>query len=92
MVLVGIATFTAGVVMLGRAKRVLGHSSKPPPLGNDHYEIVEEGKKSTSLGAVVYEEIDKQDTQTGRHPSDPKHYQELELTKMEGSEYASINA
>ena len=89
MVLLGIATFTAGIVMLVKVKRVLDHSHKPPPLEVDHYEIVDEGKKSASLSAVVYEEVDKQDTQTDRHPN---HYQELELTKMAGNEYASINA
>ena len=87
MVLVGIATFTAGVVMLVRAKRVLHHSSQPPPPGTDHYEMVDEGEKSAPLGAVVYEEIDKQDTQTDGHT---KHYQELDLAKMERREYATI--
>ena len=89
MVLVGIATFTAGGVMLVRAnhRRVLDHSPKPPPPppGTDHYEVVDEGKKSTPLGAGVYEEVDKQDTE-GHN----KHYQELDLMKMEGSEYASV--
>ena len=89
MVLVGIATFTAGVMMLLRAKRVLQHSSQPPPHGTDHYEMVDEGEKRAPLGAEVYEEVDKQDTQTdGRN----KHYQELDLTKMERREYASIKA
>ena len=87
MFLVGIATFTAGVVMLVRAKRVLHHSSQPPPPGTDHYEMVDEGEKSAPLGAVVYEEIDKQDTQTDGHT---KHYQELDLAKMERREYATI--
>ena len=87
MVLVGIATFTAGVVMLVRAKRVLHHSSQPPPPGTDHYEMVDERVKSAPPGPVVYEEVDKQDTQTdGR----TKHYQELDLAKMETREYASI--
>ena len=45
MALVGIATFTAGVAMLVRAKRVLHHSSQPPAPGTDHYEIVDEGEK-----------------------------------------------
>ena len=76
-------------VMLDRTKKVLDHSHKPPPFGDDHYEIVDEGKKAASLSTVVYEEVDKQDTQTDRHPS---HYQGLELTKMAGNEYASINA
>ena len=64
MALVGIATFTAGVVMLVRAKRVLHHSSQPYPLGTDHYEMVGEGDKGAPLGDGVYEEVDKQDTQT----------------------------
>ena len=42
MFFVGIATFIAGVVMLVRAKRVLHHSSQPPPPGTDHYEMVDE--------------------------------------------------
>ena len=85
--LVGIATFIAGVVMLVRAKRVLHHSSQPPSPGTDHYEMVDEGEKSAPLGAGVYEEVDKQDTQTDGHT---KHYQELDLAKMEGREYAFI--
>ena len=89
MFFVGIATFMAGVVMLVRAKRVLHHSSQPPHPGTDHYEMVDEGSKNTSLGARLYEEVDKQDTQTGGHT---KHYQELDLAKMEGSEYATIKA
>ena len=87
MVLVGIATFTAGVVMLVRAKRVLHHSSQPSPPGTDHYEMVDEGEKSAPPGPVVYEEVDKQDTQTDGHT---KHYQELDLAKMERREYATI--
>ena len=84
--LVGIVAFTAGVVMLVRAKRVLHHSSQPPPPGTDHYEMVD-GEKSAPPGAVVYKEVEKQNTQTdGR----TKHYQELDLTKMERREYASI--
>ena len=89
MALVGIATFIAGVVMLVRAKRVLHHSSQPPPTGTDHYEMVDEEVKRATLGAGVYEEVDKQDTQTGGHP---KHYQELDLAKIEGGEYATIKA
>ena len=85
----GIATFIAGVVMLVRAKRVLHHSSQPPPTGTDHYEMVDEEVKRAPLGAGVYEEVDKQDTQTDEHT---KHYQELELEKMERREYASIKA
>ena len=91
MFLVGIATFIAGVVMLVRAKRVLHHSSHPPPPGTNHYDMVgkgvdEEGKRAP-LGAGVYEEVDKQDIQTSGHT---KHYQELDLTKMERKEYAFI--
>ena len=87
MALLGIATFTVGVLMLIRAKRVLHHSSQPPPLGSNHYEMVDEEIKSAHLSPVVYEEVDKQDTQTDGHT---KHYQELDLVKMEGREYASI--
>ena len=89
MALVGIVTFIAGVVMLVRAKRVLHHSSQPPPPGTDHYEMVDEGGKRAPLGAGVYEEVDKQDTQTDGHT---KHYQELDMAKMEGREYATIKA
>ena len=63
MVLASIVTFIAGVVMLVRAKRVLQHSSQPPPPGTDHYELVDEGGKRAPLGAGVYEVVDKQDTQ-----------------------------
>ena len=87
MLLASIATFIAGVVMLVRAKRVLHHSSQPPPPGTDHYEMVDEGEKRATIGAGVYEELDKQDTQTDGHT---KHYQELDLAKMERGEYASI--
>ena len=75
MVLVGIATFTAGAVMLVRAnhRRVLDHSPKPPPPGTDHYEVVDEEEKSTPLGAGVYEEVDKQDTKGYT----TNHYQEI---------------
>ena len=84
---VGIATFIAGVVMLVRAKRVLHHSSQPAPPWTDHYEMVDEREKRAPLGAGVYEEVDKLDTQTDGHT---KHYQELDLTMVEGNEYASI--
>ena len=87
MFLVSIATFTAGVVMLVRAKRVLHHSSQPPTPGTDHYEMVDGGVKRAPPGPVVYEEVDKQNTQTDGHT---KHYQELDLAKMEKREYASI--
>ena len=87
MVLLGIATFIAGVVMLVRAKWILHHSSQLPPPGTDHYEMVDEGEKRAPPGPVVYEEVDKQDTQTDGHT---KHYQELDLAKMERREYASI--
>ena len=85
MFLVGSAAFIAGVVMLVRAKRVLHHSSQPPPPETDHYDIVDERMKGASLGAGVYEEVDKQDTQTDENT---KHYQALDLGKMERSEYA----
>ena len=85
--LVGIVTFIAGVVMLVRAKRVLHHSSQTPPPGTDHYDMVDEGGKRAALGAGVYEEVDKQDTQTDGHT---KHYQELDATKMEKREYTFI--
>ena len=87
MFLVGIATFIAGVMMFVRAKRVLHHSSQPPLPGTDHYEMKDEGGKRAPLGAGVYEEVDKQNTQTDGHT---KHYQELDLEKMEGREYSSI--
>ena len=66
MLLVGTATFTAGVVMLLRSKRILHHSSQPPPPGTNHYEMVDEGEKRAPLSAGVYEEVDKQDRQTDR--------------------------
>ena len=87
MFLVGIATFIAGVVMLVRAKRVLHHSSQTSPPGTDHYEMVDEGGKRAPLGAEVCKEVDKQNTQTDGHT---KHYQELDLAKIHGREYASI--
>ena len=87
MALVGIATFIAGVVMLVRAKRVLHHSSQPPPPGTDHYEMVDEREKNTPNGAGVYKTVDRQDIHTDGHT---KHYQELDLAKMERREYASI--
>ena len=87
MVLLGIATFIVGVMRLVRAKRVLHHSSQTPPLGTIYYEMVDEGEKRTPLGAEVYKVVDKQDIQTD---GCTKHYQELELAKMESREYASI--
>ena len=51
MFLVGIITFTVGVVMLVRTKRVLHHSSQAPPPGTDYYEMVDEGGKRAPLGA-----------------------------------------
>ena len=65
------------------------HSSQPPPPATEHYEMVDErrGVKWAPLGASVYEEEGKQPTQTDRHT---KHYQELDLAKMEGRECASI--
>ena len=72
--------------MLVKAKRVLHHSSQPPPPGTDHYKLVDGGKRAP-LGAGVYEEVDKPDTQRGGHT---KHYQELDLTKMKECKYATI--
>jgi len=46
--------------MLVRAKRVLRHSSQPPPPGTDHYEKVDEGGKRAALGEGVYKVVDKQ--------------------------------
>ena len=89
LLLASIATFIASVVMLVRAKRVLHHSSQTPPPGTDHYEMVDEGEKRAPLGTGVYEEVDKQDTQTDGHA---KHYQELDLAKMERGEYATAKA
>ena len=87
MALLGIVTFTVGVLMLIRAKRERRHSSQPPPPGTDHYEMVDEEIKSAPLGPVAYKEVDKQNTQKDGHT---KHYQELDLAKMEGREYDSI--
>ena len=87
MFIVGIVTFIAGVVMLVRAKRVRHHSSQSPPIGTDHYEVVDEAGKRAPLGAHVYNKIDRQDIHTDGHT---KHYQELDLAKMERREYASI--
>ena len=87
MLLVGIATFIAGVVMLVRAKRVLHHSSQPPPPGTDHYEMVDEGGKRAPLGARVYEEVDKLETHADKLT---KHYQELDVTEMKECKYATI--
>ena len=81
------ATSVPDVLQLVRAKRVQHHSSQPPPPGTDHYEMVDEGEKSAPPGPVVYNKVDKQDTQTDGHT---KHYQELDLTKMERREYTSI--
>ena len=66
-----------------RAKRVLHHSSQSLPPETDHYELVDEGGKRAPLGAGVYIEVDKQDTQTDEHT---KHYQELDLAKIERRE------
>ena len=66
--------------MLVIAKRVLHHSSQLPPPGTDHYEMVDKGEKRAPLGAGVYKEVDKRNTQTDGHT---KHYQELDLAKME---------
>ena len=85
--LVGIATFIAGVVMLVRAKRVLHHSSQPPPPETDHYAMVDEGVKRARHGAGMDKEVERQNAQTGRLA---KIYQELDVTKVQRSEYASI--
>ena len=87
MFLVGIVIFIAGVVMLVRAKRILHHSSQPPPPGTDHYDMVGKVVKTGPLGAEVYEEADKEATQKDGHT---KHYQGLDLAKMEKREYASM--
>ena len=89
MFLVGAATIIAGVVMLIRSKRVLHHSFQPPPPEAALYDIVDEGEKKAPLGAGVYEEVDKQDTQTDGLT---KYYQKLDIEKMEKREYASIKA
>ena len=89
MVRVTTATLTAGVMLL-RSKRVRHHFSQTPPPGTDHYEIVDEVEKRAPLDAGVYEELDKQDRQTDEHT---KHYQELDLAKMEKRTiYATIKA
>ena len=89
MFIVGIATFIAGVVMLVRAKRVRHHSPQPPPPGTDHYEMVDEGVKRSTLGAGVYEKADKLDTQTDGLT---KHYQELDMTTIERRQYETIKS
>ena len=89
MFIVGIATFIAGVVMLARAKTVLHHSSQPPLTGTDHYEMVDERMKRSTLGAEVYTEVGKLNTQTDGLT---KHYQELDVTKMETRQYETIKA
>ena len=86
MLLLATATFIAGVVMLVRAKRVLHHSSQPPSPGTDHYEMVDDREKRAPLGTGVYIEAGKEATQTDGYT---KHYQELDLAKMVGREYAS---
>lgn len=87
MALLGTVTFIAGVLMLGRAKMVLYPSSQSPPPGTDRHEMVDEVLKRAPLGAGVSEEEDKQDTETDGHT---KHYQELDLAKMERGEYTTI--
>ena len=42
------------------------------------YDMVSKGEKRATLGAGVYKEEDKQDTQTDEHT---KHYQELDMDK-----------
>ena len=49
--------------------------------------MVDEEEKSAPPDPVVYEEVDKQDTQTDGHT---KHYQELDQAKMERREDTSI--
>ena len=51
--------------------------------------MVDEVQKRALLGAGVYAEVDKQDTQTDGHT---KHYQELDLAKIERGVYAFIKA
>ena len=75
MALVGIGTFIACVVSLVRAQRGTAPLLPVPPPGNNHYEMVDEGEKRTPLGGGVYEEVEKQETQTDRHT---KYYQELD--------------
>ena len=60
-----------------------------PPSGTNHYEMVDDGEKRTSLGGGVYEEVDKQDTHTDERT---KHYHELDWAKLERNEYATIKA
>ena len=92
MALVAIGTFTAGVVMLVRAKRVLHHFSQTPPPGTDNYEMVDERERRAPLCARVYEDVDKQYTETDGCTEYSTYYQELNLAKMERREYASIKA
>ena len=87
MALVGIITFIAGVAMLVRAKRVTHHSSQPPPSATNPYVTVDDRVKRARFAAGLYDMAYKQDTQTDGHT---KHYQELDLAKMESKEYASI--
>ena len=63
--LLGIATFIVDVVI--RDKMVLHHPSQPPPPGTNRCEMVDEGEKREPLEAGIYEEVDKQDTQTDGH-------------------------
>ena len=60
---------------------------QPPPPGTDYYEMVDGRRKRSTAGVGVYEEVDNEATQTDRHS---RHYQELDLTKMERSEYDSL--
>ena len=89
MFLLGVATFTAGVVMLVRAKckRTLNHSLNIPPPGADHYEVVD-GEKSAPkpLGTGGYEKVNKQTEGSN------EHYQELDMAKMEECKYEAIKA
>ena len=49
--------------------------------------MMDEGGKRAPLGARVYEEIDKLETQADKLA---KHYQELDVTKMQECKYATI--
>ena len=62
VLLVSIVIFTAGVVMLVRAKKGLSHSSKTPRLGTHIYEMADDREERVQLGAGVYKEVDKQDS------------------------------
>ena len=83
------------VVSLITSHRDVGQSPEstalllPTPGTNQYIEMImmDEGGKRALLDAGVYEEEDKEATQTHGHT---KHYQELDKAKMERREYASI--